>query len=144
MAPSDRLVGSNMQIDFLPAGGTPGVDEITLSADYTAFSYNRQVDVVDVTAGNELNRYVKDTIESMDGSITFFDATQSYANDILPRAQGLMTVYAEGVGSGLPYFAMNIIITGYSEEMPFDGALEIELSWQRQGAMVTEIGSTQA
>jgi hypothetical protein len=59
MAAADRIVGSDVVVHFLPTGGTPGTDEIVLTADFTSFDWNRQVDVVDVTAGNEQDRYKK-------------------------------------------------------------------------------------
>ncbi len=144
MGYADRLTGSETVITFLPVGGVAPGDLITMTGDQTAFNFSRKLDTVDVTAGNEAARAFKDTIESMDWSISIFDANQSYEADVLPRAEGQMWVYKEGIGSGLPVQSFNTLITGYDEDFPFDGALEIQISGVRQSVMILEIGSVQA
>lgn len=144
MAAADRIIGSGVVVHFLPTGGTPGVDEKVLTADFTSFDWNRQVDVVDVTAGNEQERYEKDTIEALDFTIMMFDADPTYLSAIKPRSNGKLTVYKEGIGSGKAKMSFNMLFTGYNETHPFDGALEIELTGVRRGAMVDEIGTVQA
>lgn len=139
MAPADRLTGSDLVVKFTPSGGS----ELTITGDQTSFSFDRSLDTVDVTAGNEKERYFKPTIEGMEWSLMIFDANQSYQVNILPRKEGLMKVMKQGVGSGKPIIAFNTLINSYTEDFPFDGALEIELGGVRQGAMVNEIGSVQ-
>lgn len=140
MAASDRRVGSAMVVTWTPDGGTAR----TLSADFTAFNFDRSVDTVDVTAGNEASRYLKGTIEGMEWGLTLFDASQSYKADLLPNTVGVLNIKPVGAGTGLEEFEFNAILTGYSEDFPFDGALEIELSGTRIGDMVKEFGSAQA
>jgi hypothetical protein len=139
MAAADRLTGSDLVVKFTPDGGVI----TTISGDQTSFSFSRKLDTVDVTAGNERERYFKPTIESMDFSLDIFDANQSYQEDIAPRVEGLLEVFKQGVGAGLPILSFNALWTGYDEDMPFDGALEISLSGVRQGAMVADFGTTQ-
>ena len=140
MAAADRLTGRELVVRFTPDGGSV----TTITGDQTSFSFDRQLDTVDVTAGNETERYFKDTIEGLEWTLMIFDADQSYLADILPRAQGLLEVMKEGVGSGKPIFSFNTLINANTEDYPFDGALEIEISGVRQGAMVEEVGSVQA
>ena len=140
MAKEDRIVGSNMVITWTPDGGVA----VQLEADYTAFNFDRSIDLVDATAGNETTRYQKGTIEGMEFTITFFDAGQSYKADLLPGQLGVLNVQPEGTGSGLEEFEFNAIISSYTEDFPFDGLLEIEVSGERQGDMLIEFGSTQA
>lgn len=137
--PSARLVGSDIVVRFTPSGGSLTV----ITGDQTKFSFTRKLDTVDVTAGNERQRYFKATIESLDWSMTIFDAEQSYQTIILPFAEGLLEVMKKGVGTGKPVISFNALITGYDESFPFDGALEISLTGHRQGAMIKEIGTVQ-
>lgn len=139
MSPADRLTGTDLVVKFTPSGGSP----ITITGDNTSFSFSRKLDTVDVTAGNETERYFAPTIESMDFTMDIFDAEQSYQEDIKPRAEGLLQVYKAGIGAGLPILEFNALWTGYDEDMPFDGALEISLSGVRQGAMVSDFGTVQ-
>lgn len=140
MAASDRLTGTDLVIKFTPTGGSV----LTISGDYTKFSTSRKLDTVDVTAGNEKQRYFKPTIESFDFTLNIFDAVQSYNVSILPRTEGLLQIYSKGVGSGKPIIEFNALFTGYDEDFPFDGALEINITGVRQGAMVSEVGTVQA
>lgn len=144
MAAVDRITGTAVVLEFLKTGDTAGVDEKVLSGDFTEFSYNRQTDTVDVTAGNESEEYVKATIERLDFNCTIFDADQAYLSDILPQQTGKLSVYKEGKGSGLDVFSFNCVLTSFNHSMPFNGAVEIELAGKRVGNMVDEIGSTQA
>lgn len=140
MAASDRLTGSALVVKYTPVA--TGV-EVTISGDQTSFSFDRTLDTVDVTAGSEQTRYFKDTIEGLEWTLMIFDAEQSYQPNILPRSNGLFKVMKKGVGAGLPIMSFNTLITSYTEDFPFDGALEIELSGVRQGNMVSEIGTVQ-
>jgi hypothetical protein len=118
MAASDRRVGTTDVIHFLATGGTPGVDEKVLSADHTSFSENRVADIVDITAGNETTRTGKTTIEALDFTVMFFDADQSWLANVLPGAEGLLSVYKGGNTTGQPKHAYNVIFTGFSEDYP--------------------------
>ena len=137
--PSARLVGTDLVVRFTPNGGSLTV----ITGDQTKFSFTRKLDTVDVTAGNERQRYFKSTIESLDWSMTIFDAQQGYQTIILPFTEGLLEVMKTGVGTSKPIVAFNAMITGYDEGFPFDGALEISLSGHRQGAMIKEVGTVQ-
>jgi len=134
MAAADRLTGSDLVVIF---GGT------TITGDQTSFGFDRNLDTVDVSAGNEQSRYFKDTLEGLEFNLSIFDADQSYLASILPRSTGTLEVRKEGTGSGKPTFSFSALITGYSEDMPFDGALEIEITGVRNGDMITEVGTTQ-
>lgn len=140
MAAQDRLVGRHLVVIFEPSGG----GSYTLSGDQTAFSHDIKLDTVDVSAGSETERSFKDTLSSLDWTLSIFDADQSYLDNIQPRAYGKLIVRKEGTGTGKDQFSFNTWITGYKEDMPFDGALEIEVSGQRDGAMIDPIGTVQA
>ena len=144
MSYADRLVGTDLVVTFLPAGGNPLTDTITLTGDQTTFEIDRKVDTVDVTAGNEKARAFRPTIESLDWTLTIFDAQQSYLNRIQPRKEGKLSIYKVGLGSGKPIEEFNVLITGYSESFPFDKSLEIQITGVRQGAHLVEVGSSQS
>jgi predicted ATP-dependent Lon-type protease len=141
MAASDRIVGSAVVVEFQPTGDST---VYPITADFTAFNFNQAVDVVDVTAGNEPERYEKDTIEALDFTLNLFDANSTYLTKIKPRANGQLWIYKRGKGTGLPVISFNALFKTYSEDMPFDGALEIETTGSRRGAMITDHGSVQA
>lgn len=144
---ADTYITMAMGTDTLDSGAvaiaetTEGKGWISLTGDYTSFSFNRQTDVVDVTAGNETDRYEKPTIESADWSLSIFDADQGFQDQLVKGATGEIRVFKIGKAIGKPYFAFNTVVTGYNEEFAFDSALEIEVTGNRQGAMTAEMGS---
>lgn len=139
MAYDNRITGTDTVLTFTPDGGTA----IQLEADFTSFSFDRSVDTVDATAGNEKTRSPKATIEGMDWSISMYDVDMSLKGDLLPGTIGVLNVKPEGTGTGLEEFEMNVILTGYSEDFPFDNLLEIELTGVRVGDMLKEFGTAQ-
>lgn len=139
MAASARLTGGDLAVRWTPSGGSATV----ITGDQTKFSMSRKLDTVDVTAGSERQRYFKPTIEALDWTLDIFDAEQSYQVNILPSTEGLLEVMKKGIGSGKPITSFNALITGYDEDFPFDGALEISVSGVRQGAMIKEYGQVQ-
>lgn len=143
MAVSDRYTGSNVVIEFLPAGGTAPADIETLSGDFTSFSYDQSTDVVDITAGNEKERAMIQTITALEWSISAFDTQAGFDKSVVyAGAQGLLTVYPKGKVNGKEYFAFNTVINGLNVSAPFDGAVEIEISGVRSGANTVAFGST--
>lgn len=139
MAAAGRLTGSALVVEWTKSGGSLA----TVTGDQTKFSFSRKMDTVDVTAGSETTRYFKPTIESLDWTLNIFDAVQSFQANILPGTEGLLSIYSKGKASTLPVQSFNALITGYDEDYPFDGALEITITGVRQGDMIEEIGSVQ-
>ena len=140
MAYENRITGTDTVITFTPDGGSP----ISLEADFTSFSFDRSIDTVDATAGNEKTRSPKGTIEGMDWTLNMYDVDRTLKADLLPGTVGVLNVKPEGVGSGLEEFELNALLTGYSEDFPFDNLLEIELTGMRIGDMIKEFGTAQA
>lgn len=139
MAAANRKTGSATVVKWTPSGGSI----VTISDDHTKFNFKRKGDTADVTAGNETARYPIPTIENAEWTITIFEASQSFQPQILPLTTGLLTVYKLGIGTGKPVMSFNCVVTEYSEEMPFDKAMEITISGTRQGAMIQEEGTVQ-
>lgn len=139
MAASARLTGTDLVVKWTPSGGSL----TTITGDQTKFSTSRKFDTVDVTAGSEKQRYFKATVESLDFTLNIFDATQAYLAQILPGKEGVLQIYPTGVGATKPIVSFNALLTGYDEDFPFDGALEITITGVRQGAMISEVGTVQ-
>lgn len=140
MACADRRTANSAVITWTPDGGSA----VQLEGDFTTFSFDDTIDTEDATAGNETDRCFVPTIRSVEGSITIYDAKQTYKGDIQPGQKGVLNMKPDGTGSGLEEVECTAYMTGYSEEFPFDGLLEIELSWTRSGAWAKAPGSLQA
>jgi len=139
MAYDNRITGTDTLITFTPDGGSP----LSLEVDFTSFSFDRSRDTVDATAGNEKERMPKATIEGMDWTLNLYDVETSLKAQLLPGVVGVLNVKPEGAGVGLEEFELNVVLTGYSEDFPFDNLLEIEITGMRIGPMVKEFGTSQ-
>lgn len=139
MAAGDRLTGTAVAVRFTPDGGSP----VLIFGDATKFSFDRKLDTADATAGNDQERTAVGTIETLDWTLTTFDANQAWLDEVQPRAFGLLEYMKEGVGVGRPILSFNTLITGCKVDSPFDDMLEMEITGVRQGAMVQDVGSVQ-
>ena len=138
MAAADRFTGSALVVTFLLDGDSSAV---TLSGNQTAFSMNRKADTVDVTAGSETTRSFIPTLKSLDWTLNAFDITNGTAyQKVKEGAVGTMTVYPLGTASGKPMYQFKVVVTTFNRDMPFDGAVEIELGGNRTGAMIKDEG----
>lgn len=134
MAYANRYTGRLLQVDFTPAGGTLH----TITGDFTAFSMDRSADTVDATAGAEQDRSFLTTLRSMDWSLSVYGGDESNLQYMKEGLAGLLEVYPKGKTAGLPKHRFNVIITGHSVSLPFDGICEIEVSGIRNGAMLSD------
>lgn len=140
MAALDRKTGGAHVVRFTPQGGSAQV----ITADYTSFKHNRKLDTVDVTAGAETSRTSKPTIEGLDFTLSIYNAGQAWLSQVLPRVQGVLEIMEDGIGVGLPVIEFVALLTDFSVDTAFDGAVEIEIKGMRQGAMTKELGSVQS
>lgn len=132
MAYVDRYVGSDMVVEFTPAGGSL----LVVSADATDVSLTRSTDTVDVTAGNEKFRQYIPTITASDGSMTTFAGSPTVTVALTPGARGLMDIYPKGKIAGMPKIRFNAIITEASLKLVFDSATEMSYSFMVNGAFI--------
>jgi len=142
MAVADRYTGAKVVCEFLPEGGTAPADIETLTADFTSFSYDQSTDTVDVTAGDERERAFVPTITSLDWTINAFDTQSGFDKSVVyAGAKGKLTIYPKGKVDTEEFFSFNTVINGYNSSGPFDGAVEVEITGQRNGAMIDDFGS---
>lgn len=140
MAYADRFTGRDLVIEWTPSGGSLG----TVSGDYTNFSMDRKADTVDVTAGSTQDREFLTTLRSLDWSLSVFGGLDTVWVNMQEGQAGLLAVYPKGKGTGKPVRSFNAIITSFTETTPFDGAVELEIGGVRNGAMISDVGDTQA
>lgn len=140
MAYADRFTGRDLVVEWTPDGGSL----VTVTGDYTSFSLDRKADTVDVTAGSMQDRQFLTTLRSLDWSLSVFGGADTVWTNMQEGQAGLLAVYPKGKGTGKPVRSFNAIVTSYQESFPFDGAVELEIGGIRNGAMITDVGDTQA
>jgi hypothetical protein len=156
MIAQHRAIGSTVRLVFEPDVGAPdGGAAVEIQPDYTNFSFNSNWDVADLTAGNERGRFGKPTIEGMDFTLGMYFSVQPLNNylkalirkqEVLNEpltektpAEGILHVLSEGYGVGKPFMSFQALFTGMNYTSPFDGAVDLEFSGQRQGQTLVEL-----
>lgn len=139
MALADRYTGANLVLEFTPTGAGSAT---VISGDFTSFSMDRKTDTVDVSAANEVDRSFLPTLNSLDWSLSVFNGNEATLLLVKEGATGRLDVYPKGKSAGRPKRSFNVVVTGYQEAYPFDGASEVEISGVRSGSMIDDIGDT--
>lgn len=139
MAFSDRFTGEGLVVKAVPTGGS----ELTLSTDYTAFSFSRKIDNVDVTAGNEQDKEKLVTKNDLSWSLDVFGGDDTTWDAFTTVKTGVMTVYRHGIANGLEYFSFNYVLEGADTATGTDKAETLTCSGSRSGSMVLDFGSVQ-
>ena len=101
-----------------------------------SFSLESTAETIEDTSMGDTNRSYKVGLKSFTGSASvFFDETD--AGQILLVAGAVITIntYPEGATSGDTYYTGSGIVTGRTINSSFDGMVEMEISFQGNGAL---------
>lgn len=139
MAEAQRFTGEKLVVKAVPTGGS----ELTLSGDFTAFSTDVKQDTVDTSAGNQKEKTELPTLEGMSWSLTAFNGDFDTWTAFRTVATGVMTIYPQGIGDGLPYSSFNYVTTGRSNPTGNSKADELTISGDRTGAMIVDWDTAQ-
>lgn len=127
---ASELTGKDLYVIF---GST------VLTTDFRSFETSQEVDVVDVTAASDDDKTYVATVK--DGT---FDFTGLYLaagsgtviwDAVVPGTEGSLVWATEGSSTSKPKWTVNAIVTNRSMSMPYDGAIEMSVSWQKSGAI---------
>lgn len=134
-----RFTGEDLVILVTPTGGS----ELTLNTHYSAFSFGGKIDNVDVTAGNEVEKFKLVTKEDMTWSIDVWEGDFDTWDEFTTVKTGVMVVRPLGTGDGLPEFSFNYILEGHDHATGTDKAATLTCSGSRVGAMIIDFGGVQ-
>ena len=119
---------------------------VTISTDYTEFSFEKSIRVEEKTAGSELDATFNTTIKEGKGTLKIYDEgaagiSAGITTALYEGASGNLYIYPKGNVSTRPYFACPIIITGVKYPFAFDKNIAIEVDFIKNGAMIAQVGS---
>jgi hypothetical protein len=139
MAYANRYTGEELVVKATPTGGA----ELTLTGDYTSFSWDETMDNAEVTAGNEEDKSHLPTKKGMSWELTAFAGDYDTWNDFRAVRTGVMTVYPKGEANALPYFSFPYVLSGINNSTATDAAEEQTISGERNGSMVVDFDGVQ-
>lgn len=101
-----------------------------------SFSLESTAETIEDTSMGDTNRTYKVGLKSFTGSASiFFDETDTAQGNLDAGAEITLNVYPEGASSGDTYYTGSAIVTGRTINSSFDGMVEMEISFQGNGAL---------
>ncbi len=121
-----------------------GAAYVVLSAQASAFSWERSVETVDVTALSEYDRIEIPVAESVSFDLSLYKVeagTEVWVYSVYPGNNGVFWVFPEGKIIGKENFKFKALFADAGEDFPDHEKVEIELSGSRQGAWIVQPNS---
>lgn len=130
-----KYTGSALYANFIYSGGT-----VALTGTQRTLSYEATIDTVDVTSGADTEKSYLTTLGDATMSMTILD--NASAGSAVRRAcargnYGTLTWGPEGSAVGKPKYSCAAWVTGFSTEYPYDGEVEFEVSFQKDGNWIS-------
>lgn len=138
-----RYRGSALIVQFINPAGTAQIQ-----GPYTTFDDTRDVDLVDVSAGNDQDYEYILGLHKRTATLKFFDdTTQSATNGTALAAQfedgtfGTVLYGPQGTAANLPKFGFPAFVKQMKYTMPFKNAFDLEVQFEKSGAPLFDFGA---
>ena len=132
MANSDRMVGTDLVVQFIHSGGTAEI-----SGDYTAFNVVRDSQMADLTAGDDGGQYNKYLYQINSATLeSYYDGTVSSASigSVMVRGlEGTVRYGPNGTASGEPQGEFPATVKKADVSIPYDNGITISFEFSGQG-----------
>jgi Phage major tail protein 2. len=101
-----------------------------------SFSLESTAETIEDTSMGDTNRSYKVGLKTFTGTASvFFDVTDTAQNALDAGAEITLNVFPEGASSGDTFYTGSGIVTGRTINSSFDGMVEMEISFQGNGAL---------
>jgi hypothetical protein len=135
MAIANRYTGKDLYAEFICAAGT-----IALSGDQRSLTVDREVDVVDITAGSDTDKSYLATLKDGTAEIEVMDQASNAATGLeaaLAEGTSGTLIYApKGTAASSPKRGFAAIVQSISVEYPYSDAVVYTLSFQKSGTLI--------
>ena len=115
--------------------GTIKIGSDTLG-ELRSFSLESTAETIEDTSMGDTSRTYKVGLKTFTGTASvFFDETDTAQTALTAGAEITLNVYPEGATTGDTYYSGTAIVTGKTINSSFDGMVEMEISFQGNGAL---------
>lgn len=124
-----RLTGKDLYVEF---GGQD------ISGDFRTLEVSQEEDLEDVTAGSDAaHQYAAVRVDGRASFTGLYDDTngETVWDAVAPGTSGILTWGAAGTAAGKPKSSVSAIVASRSMSIPYDGAIEISVEFQYNGAV---------
>ena len=135
MSIATRFVGKNWYGHFVTTLGT-----CVLNGDFREFTWTRDGELVDATAGGDAytsEKWVRETNTFSLSLLATTDGTAYWQNYFAPGTEGTLVFSGgDGTANGRPKYSCPVIVHPGSEmTIPYDGVVELSVEWGGQGTV---------
>jgi hypothetical protein len=135
MSIANRYTGKDLYAEFICAAGT-----IVLTGDQRSLSVDREVDLADITAGNESDKSYLATIKDGTAEMEILDQASAVGTGLeaaMPEGTSGTLIYApKGTTGGYPKRGWAAYVKSLSVEYPYSDVVAYRLSFQKTGAVL--------
>lgn len=135
MSIANRYTGKDLYAQFICAAGT-----IALTGDQRTLTVDREVDMVDITAGSEADKSYKATIKDGSASVEVLDQAGVAATDIevaMPEGTSGTLIYApQGTVTGKPKRGFVALVKSVGVEYPYSDVVVYKIDFQKSGSVL--------
>lgn len=132
--PTNRYAGQAMYISF---GGQ------VVSGEWMAFEFERQLDIIDVTAASDADFVGLGGVQKGQWKLTIFDKAQGGTTIAQTLALGEadeLIFGPQGNVINMPKFGFNALITQVNQRFAYDETVVLEIAGIKSGAMLYDFG----
>ena len=132
MAASDRMVGTNLLVQFIHSGGTAEI-----SGDFTNFTITRDSQMADLTAADDGGQYNKYLYQINSATLeAYHDGTVSKAtvgSATVRGSEGTILYGPEGTATGSPKGGFPCVVKKSDVTVPYDNGVTHSIEFVGQG-----------
>lgn len=139
MSVGNRYRGKDLVVQWIWSGGT-----VTATGDQTSFDVDRSIDLLDATAGNVSDKEYINGLKDGTATLKIYDtgaAGSALAAALVEGNAGTLLYGTQGTTAGKPKAGFAAITKSHKLTEPFDKVVEIEVQFQKSGAMLYDYGS---
>jgi hypothetical protein len=139
MAVANRYRGNALVMQWIYSGGT-----VLLSGDQKKLDIDRNIDLIDATAGNISDKEYLAGIKDWSLKISLADtgaAGSAILAAVIEGTFGTLLYGPQGTATGKPKGGIYGVVKSHKISVPFDDAVSIDLEIQKSGVALFDYGS---
>ena len=136
--------GNGLIVSFVTLGGGTVAGTALFQTQFTSVDVQREIDLIDVSSGNDLDHEYIAGLRKGSATLKFFDDTTAgtaLAAQVKEGFFGTLTISPQGTATGSPYMAFAAWVKTHKFSEPFDKAVEIEVAFEKHLAFISDYGA---
>ena len=136
--------GSGLIVEWINPLGT-----VIMATPQTNLDVARDCDLIDVSSGNDADHEFITGLKKGTATLKFFDDTTTGATGgtaiaaaMVEGTYGTLLWGPQGTVTGKPKGGMTAYVKSLKHQIPFDKAIDLEIAFEKSGALLFDFGSS--